>query len=108
MSSRFNQAARWQPYAQPGAWNDLDSTEIGNGSNGSITADQRRSALTLWSMASAPLLLGTDLTHLDATDKAMLTNDSVLGVDQDGVAAKRIVDSGNDQVFSKRRARARS
>jgi hypothetical protein len=32
----------------------------------------------------------------------MLTNDSVLGVGQDGVAAKRIVDSGNDEVFSKK------
>ncbi|HEY4017809.1 MAG TPA: glycoside hydrolase family 27 protein [Pseudonocardiaceae bacterium] len=102
VSSRFNAAASWQPYAQQGAWNDLDSTEIGNGTNDGITADQRRSALTLWSMASAPLLLGTDLTHLDATDKAMLTNDAVLGVDQDGVAAKRIVNSGNDAVFSKK------
>ena len=102
VSSRFNLASTWQPYAQPGAWNDLDSMEIGNGDNDGITSDQRRSALTLWSMASAPLLLGTDLTHLDATDKAMLTNDSVLGVDQDGIAAKRIVNSGNDEVFSKK------
>src|SRR5262249_41993393 len=59
---------------------------------------------TLWSMAAAPLLLGTDLTHLDATDKAMLTNDRVLGVDQDGAAARRIVASGSQQVFSKREA----
>ena len=102
VSSRFNLAAQWQPYAQSGAWNDLDSMEVGNGDNDGITSDQRRSALTLWSMASAPLLLGTDLTHLDATDKAMLTNDSVLGVDQDGIAAKRIVDSGTDEVFSKK------
>jgi hypothetical protein len=102
VSSRFNQAASWQPYAAPGGWNDLDSTEIGNGSNDGITTDQRRTALTLWSMASAPLLLGTDLTHLDATDLAMLTNDAVLGVDQDGIAAKRIVDSGSGQVFAKK------
>jgi hypothetical protein len=40
--------------------------------------------------------------NIDATDKAMLTNDSVLGVDQDAVAAKRIVNSGNDEVFSKK------
>ncbi|HEV3360365.1 MAG TPA: glycoside hydrolase family 27 protein [Pseudonocardiaceae bacterium] len=102
VSSRFNQAASWQPYAAPGGWNDLDSTEIGNGGNDGITTDQRRTALTLWSMASAPLLLGTDLTHLDATDLAMLTNDAVLGVDQDAIAAKRIVDSGSGQVFAKK------
>jgi hypothetical protein len=89
---------------QAHVWHRLhaDSTGIGNGNNDGISSDQRRSALTLWSMASAPLLLATHVTHLDATDKAMLTNDSVLGVDQDGVAAKRIVDSGNDEVFSKK------
>jgi hypothetical protein len=102
VSSRFNSASSWQQYAGPGGWNDLDSLEIGNGSNDGITSDQRRTQLTLWSMAAAPLLLGTDLTHLDATDKAMLTNDRVLGVDQDAVAAKRIVNSGSKQVLSKK------
>ena len=102
VNSRFTTAANWQPYAGPGGWNDLDSIEIGNGDQVGLNADQRRSQLTLWSMAGAPLLLGTDLTHLDATDTAMLTNDRVLGVDQDGVAAKRISNSGGKQVFSKK------
>jgi predicted acyl esterase len=53
-------------------------------------------------MAAAPLLLGTDLTKLDATDKAMLTNDSVLGVDQDAIAAKRLSKSGDSQVWVKK------
>jgi hypothetical protein len=104
VSSRFAKAASWQPYAGPGGWNDLDSLEIGNGDQVGLTADQRRSQFTLWAMAASPLLLGTDLTHLDGTDKAMLTNDRLIGVDQDGVAAKRIVNSGNNQVFSKREA----
>ena len=103
-SSRFNLAANWQQYAGPGGWNDLDSLEIGNGNNDGLTADQRRSVFTLWAMAASPLLLGTDLTQLDATDKAMLTNDSLLGVDQDGVAAARIVNSGSSQVFRKKEA----
>jgi Alpha galactosidase A/Alpha galactosidase C-terminal beta sandwich domain/Carbohydrate binding module (family 35) len=102
VSSRFNTAASWQPYAGPGGWNDLDSLELGNGDQAGLTADQRRSSFTLWSMASAPLLLGTDLTHLDATDMAMLTNDRLIGVDQDGVAASRIVNSGVNQVWRKK------
>jgi len=99
---RFDSAASWQPYAGPGGWNDLDSLEIGNGDQVGLTADQRRSHFTLWSMAAAPLLLGTDLTQLDSVDKAMLTNDRLIGVDQDGVAAKRIVNSGVKQVWSKK------
>ncbi|WP_262056686.1 glycosyl hydrolase family 28 protein [Streptomyces sp. STR69] len=101
VSARFNTAASWQPYAGPGGWNDLDSLEVGNGDQVGLTADQRRSHFTLWAMAGSPLLLGTDLTHLDTVDKAMLTNDRLIGVDQDGVAAKRVVNSGVKQVWSK-------
>jgi alpha-galactosidase len=60
--------------------------------------------MSLWSLGSAPLILGADLTHLDATDLAMLKNDAVIGVDQDGIPADRVIDSGNEQVFDKRQA----
>jgi hypothetical protein len=102
VSARFNSTASWQPYAGPGGWNDYDSLEVGNGSNTGLTVDQRRSHMTLWAMAASPLLLGTDLTHLDPTDLAMLTNDRVIAVDQDGVAAKRIVNNGSQQAYSKK------
>src|SRR6266516_3420037 len=116
IAARFNTAASWQPFAGPGGWNDLDSIEIGSGDqeiqtiSGVSKTDIRRTQLTLWSMAAAPLLLGTDLTLLTsatppagvAADKAMLFNDRVIAVDQDGVAAKRIVNSGGGQVFSKK------
>ncbi|MFJ8060598.1 glycosyl hydrolase family 28 protein [Streptomyces sp. NPDC096142] len=102
VSARFDTAASWQPYAGPGGWNDLDSLEVGNGDQVGLTADQRRSHFTLWAMAGSPLLLGTDLTHLDTVDKAMLTNDRLIGVDQDGVAAQRVVNSGVKQAWSKR------
>ena len=102
VTTRFTSAANWQQYAGPGGWNDLDSLEIGNGDQAGLTADQRRSQFTLWSMAGAPLLLGTDLTQLDPVDTAMLTNDRLIAVDQDGYAAKRIVSSGVNQVWSKR------
>jgi hypothetical protein len=104
VSTRFNSAASWQPFAGPGGWNDLDSLQLGNGDQVGLSADQRRSMFTLWAMAAAPLLLGTDLTALTATDLAMLTNDRLIGVDQDGVAAARIISSGSNQVWRKREA----
>jgi alpha-galactosidase len=104
VSGRFNSAASWQKYAGPGGWNDLDSLQVGNGDQVGLTADQRRSMFTLWAMAASPLLLGTDLTHIDTTDKAMLTNDRLIGVDQDGVAAGRVVSSGAQQAWRKREA----
>jgi Alpha galactosidase A/Alpha galactosidase C-terminal beta sandwich domain len=102
VSARFNSTASWQPYAGPGGWNDYDSLEIGNGTNTGLTPDQRRSHMTLWAMAASPLLLGTDLTHLDPTDLTMLTNDRIIAVDQDGIAAKRIINNGTQQAYSKK------
>ncbi len=99
---RFNSAAAWQPDVGPGGWGDFDSLEVGNGSNDGLTVPERQAMMTLWSMAGSPLILGTDMTSLDATDLAMLRNQAVISVDQDGAAARRVVDSGNGQVFSKR------
>ncbi|MFI7705244.1 carbohydrate-binding protein [Nonomuraea sp. NPDC049480] len=102
VSSRFNSAASWQPYAGPGGWNDYDSLQIGNGDQVGLTADQRRSHFTHWAMAASPLLLGTDLTALTSVDLAMLRNDRLIAVNQDGVAAQRVVNSGVNQVWRKR------
>ena len=102
VSSRFNQVADWQPYGGPGAFNDYDSIEVGNGSNDGLTYDERQTQLSLWSLASSPLILGTDLTNLDATDLALLKNRAVIAVDQDGIDASRLVNTATSQIFAKK------
>src|ERR1700761_5606722 len=102
VSSRFDSAASWPPHGGPGGWNDYDSVEVGNGSNDGLTAPERQSQLSLWSLASAPLILGTDLTALDSGDLALLQNSAVVAVDQDGIPGDRVIDSGSEQVFDKR------
>ncbi|HTU08183.1 MAG TPA: NEW3 domain-containing protein, partial [Trebonia sp.] len=101
VESRFDQVAAWQPYGEPGAWNDYDSIEVGNGSNDGLTYDERQTQLSLWSLASSPLILGTDLTNLNKTDLALLKNRAVISVDQDGVDASRLVNTASEQVFAK-------
>jgi hypothetical protein len=101
VASRFNQVANWQPYGGPGAFNDYDSLEVGNGSNDGLTPDERQTQMSLWALASSPLILGTDLTNLDSTDLSYLTNRAVLSVDQDSIDATRIVNTGSAQVFAK-------
>jgi hypothetical protein len=100
IASRFDQVAAWAPYGGPGGYNDYDSLEIGNGANNGLTPDERRTQMSLWSLAASPLILGTDLTHLDPADLALLKNTDVLGVDQDGIDAKRISSDANSQVFA--------
>jgi alpha-galactosidase len=96
---RFNDVLGWQQFSHAGARNDLDSIEIGNGNSNGITTDERRAQMTLWTLSAAPLLLGTDLTKLDAGDVGLLTNDEVIAIDQAGVAAQQLV-GGNTQVWS--------
>ncbi len=110
-------------------WNDLDSLEVGNATNtvypadtpeiaqpsnppaaptslagtpaliDGLTNDQRQTAVTLWSIAAAPLQLGDDLTVLDSFGVQLLTNEEVIAVDQSGVAG-HVVTEGNTPVWA--------
>ncbi|MGC2449260.1 MAG: glycoside hydrolase family 27 protein [Candidatus Sulfotelmatobacter sp.] len=103
VAKRFDYVAEWQPYAGPGAFNDYDSLEVGNGSNDGLTPVERQTQISLWALGASPLILGIDLTHLDPTDlQKYLENAEVLAVDQDSIAAKRVLKTGSQQVFAKR------
>jgi hypothetical protein len=99
---RFNEVAAWAPYGRPGAFNDHDSIEVGNGTGDGLTAPERQTQLSLWALGAAPLILGADLTHLDPLDRSYLLNRRVIGVDQDGIDARRIVHTSTAQLFAKR------
>jgi hypothetical protein len=103
VAKRFNYVAEWQPYAGPGGFTDYDSIEVGNGSNDGLTPVERQTQISLWALGAAPLILGVDLTHLDPTDlQKYLENSAVLAVDQDSIAAKRVLNTSNQQVFAKK------
>ncbi|MEV6611513.1 alpha-galactosidase [Kutzneria sp. NPDC051319] len=89
VAQRFGDLPNWTDWASAGGWNDPDSLEIG-GSNTGLTADERRTAMTLWAVTASPITLGTDLTALTADDLSLLTNDEVLAVDQRGNAARPV------------------
>lgn len=101
VAGRFDQVAAWQPYGGPGAFNDYDSIEVGNGSNDGLTYDERQTQMSLWALAASPFILGTDLTNLDPADLALLKNRSVISVDQDSIDAARIADTPTEQTFAK-------
>ncbi|HEX3784543.1 MAG TPA: NEW3 domain-containing protein [Pseudonocardiaceae bacterium] len=101
VEARFDQVAAWQPDGGPGGFNDYDSLEVGNGANDGLTPDERKTQFSLWALAASPLILGTDLTHLDPTDLGLLKNTQVLSVDQDAIDAARVTDTATTQVFGK-------
>jgi hypothetical protein len=101
VKGRFDYVSKWQPYSSPGGFNDYDSIEVGNGSNDGLTPIERQTQLSLWALGSSPFILGVDLTNLDPTDLGYLKNTDVLAVDQDSIAAKRMVNASTEQVFAK-------
>jgi alpha-galactosidase len=102
IQGRFAQIAQWQPYGGPGAFNDYDSIEFGDGPTiDGLSTVEGQSQYGLWAMAASPLLLGVDLTKLNSTELADLKNPNIVAVDQDGIDATRIVSNVNQQAFAK-------
>jgi hypothetical protein len=98
-SNRFTAAPKWVAYGSPGGWNDFDSLEVGAGATDGLTADERQTVITLWAISAAPLSLGPDLTKLDATDLALITNTEVIAVDQAGIVASPVSQATSQQVW---------
>lgn len=100
------------PYAKPGNWNDPDMLVVGQGWYGNntvrlhpthLTPDEQYTHISLWSLLSAPLLIGCDLTRLDDFTLSLLSNDEVLGINQDplGKQALPAVKNDNNVVMAK-------
>lgn len=68
------------PYSRPGAWNDPDMLEVGNGG---MTQTEEQSEFSLWAAMDAPLIAGTDLRTVSPADLAIYTNKEVIAVNQD-------------------------
>ncbi|MBM9508177.1 NPCBM/NEW2 domain-containing protein [Streptomyces sp. KK5PA1] len=102
-SSMIGIAHQNQPlaaYAGPGAWNDPDMLEVGNGG---MTDTEYRTHFSLWSEMAAPLLIGTDVRTASAATLAILGNTDVIAVDQDALGKQGTVvsNSGGLVVMSK-------
>jgi alpha-galactosidase len=87
-------------YARPGAFNDPDMLEIGNGA---LTAGEKRVQFSVWSILSAPLLAGNDLAVMTEETRAILTNHELIAVNQDplGLQAALIRREGEVDVLAK-------
>lgn len=88
------------PFAHPGAWNDPDMLEVGNGG---MTTDEYRTHMSLWALLAAPLLAGNDLTKMTAETLSILTNRDVIAIDQDalGKQGDRVWSEGPLELWAK-------
>ncbi|MFT4112445.1 glycoside hydrolase family 27 protein [Silvibacterium sp.] len=91
LSAQAGLLADWAPHIERGHWPDADMLPIGylgprpgwgDARASRFTPEETRTLLTLWSIARSPLVLGANLTKIDAKTEALLTNDEVIEVDQ--------------------------
>ncbi len=101
MIGAFDNNEQVASYARPGAWNDPDMLEIGNGG---MTDTEYRTHFSLWAIMAAPLIAGNDLRTMSPQTADILLNREVIAVDQDpwGLQGVRVADDGQgSNVYSK-------
>jgi alpha-galactosidase len=100
---------KWSPYGGHGHWLDPDMMILGNVTTGSelhptrLTPDEQYSHVSLFSLLSAPLLIGCPIEQLDAFTLNLLTNDEVIEINQDplGKPARLLSDEDGVQIWVK-------
>jgi len=100
-----DKAAAW---AKPGNWNDPDMLVVGtvgwgNPHPSKLKPDEQYLHFSLWSLFSAPLLIGCDMEKLDAFTLNLLTNDEVIDINQDplGKQATCVQTIGDLRIYVK-------
>jgi hypothetical protein len=101
--SQFPRLAAWEKYAGPGHWPDADmlpfgelrpSAGWGKPRTSRLTLDEEHTQLTLWALGRSPLILGANLTMLDAPTLALLTNKDVIAIDQTATESAEVLHEG--------------
>jgi hypothetical protein len=87
----FDLLAKWFVYAKPGNWPDADMLPWGwlgphpgwgAPRQSRLTRDEQQTEFTLWAIARSPLILGANLTKLDDFTKSLITNHTMLFMNQ--------------------------
>ncbi|MGZ3305492.1 MAG: glycoside hydrolase family 27 protein [Asticcacaulis sp.] len=109
LKEHFDLVSGWAPLAAPGGWPDADMLPIGylgptpgfgEARPTRLTPVEQRSMITLWAMARSPLILGANLTKLDDDTLKLLTNRTVIDIDQNGHGQHQVMRGGYTVVWS--------
>ncbi|GAB3508652.1 NPCBM/NEW2 domain-containing protein [Emticicia fontis] len=100
---------KWAAFGGRGHWLDPDMMILGNVTTGStlhptrLTPDEQYSHVSLFSLLSAPLLIGCPIEQLDAFTLNLLTNDEVIEINQDplGKPARLVKKENGVQIWLK-------
>ncbi len=82
--------------ARPGAWNDPDLLQIGNGGSSLL---EYTSEFSLWAEMAAPLIASTNISALTHPELAIYENPNVIAVDQDRLGRQGVPISNANGLY---------
>jgi hypothetical protein len=95
----FDRLAKWAPYVREGNWPDEDMLPWGwlgphpgwgEARQSRETQDEQRTEFTLWAIARSPLILGANLTKLDEFTRSLITNQTMLFMNQNATYSRPV------------------
>ena len=98
MLANFDSTANRALYAHPGSWNDPDMLFVGQGDFDEHHLTEAKSHFALWSMLSAPLLIGYDLRHAPQSLMDIFGNSDIIAIDQDAAGNQAVLAYDTDDV----------
>jgi alpha-galactosidase len=105
VKNQFERASAWDRFKfSPGHWPDMDMLPLGElrpspgwgePRHTRLTPDEQQTLITLWATSRSPLILGANLTLLDDATFHLLTNPTVLRIDQQAQISGETYHVGN-------------
>lgn len=109
LKAQFHLASQWMKYKKEGHWPDLDMLPIGVvatrcsdggvGHRTNFNEDELKTLMTLWCMFRSPLILGGDLLQLSSFEKNLISNKTLIGIDQSSKNCREIMNKGNTIIY---------
>ncbi len=105
---QFPLAAKWAPLVEPGHWPDADMLPLGylgprpgqgKPRQTDFTKDEQQTLMNLWCIFRSPLIMGGNLTRLDAWTKSLLTNAEVIAVNQHSNHGRAVVNEAKKAIW---------
>ncbi|MFZ1086965.1 MAG: glycoside hydrolase family 27 protein [Terracidiphilus sp.] len=112
LRDEFDRLAKWYTYSREGNWPDPDMLPWGSLTphpgwgeprQSRYTHDEQQTELTLWAMTRSPLILGANLTKLDDFTRSLLSNQSILFINQNATYSRPVDISGLGSGFENAR-----
>ncbi len=103
----FDRCEKWQDHVRPGCWPDCDMLPLGvvgkcfgHTRVTRFTRDEQKTMMTLWCIFGSPLMLGAELTLLDAQTLSLLQNEALLHLENGAFVSRQLRRDDSECVWA--------